>query len=167
MYRNVASLMNSKLPSFWLFAWVSLMLCLIGWGGLISLVITTLPNLAPRWLFFFLLTVACSGLALPFVYFLNRRFPSTPLVEGGVILREAMWFGVYGSLISWLQLGRVLTPGLAVVLAVGLVLVEYLLRLSERSSYAPGRAVTIAAGQEDQGAEGDAPDPDEYGDEDD
>lgn len=166
MSTNVARLMNQKLPSFWLFAWVSLILCLIGWGGLISLVIVTLPTLAPRWLFFFLLTLALSGLALPFVYFINRRFPSSPPVEGSVILREAMWFGVYGSLLSWLQLGRVLTSGLAVVLAVGLVLVEYLLRLGERSTYTPGQAVAPVEEQEEQDIDTDTTDPDEYEDED-
>lgn len=135
-------MMNQRLPSFWSFLWVSIVLCLIGWGGLVCLIILTTPELGPRWLYYFLLTIALSGMALPLVYFINRRFPSDPPVESGAVLREAMWFGVYGSLISWLQLGRVLTSGLAVVLAVGLVLVEYLLRLGENSSYTPGLNVT-------------------------
>ncbi len=131
--------MSQKLPSFWAFLWISLVLCLVGWGGLLGLVILTLPTLAPRWLFFFLLTLALSGIALPVVYFLNRRFPTNPAVDSGIVLREAMWFGVYGSLLAWLQLGRVLTSGMAVVLAVGLVLVEYLLRLGEHSTWSPSR----------------------------
>jgi hypothetical protein len=133
-----ASVTSQKLPSFWAFLWVSLVLCLIGWGGLIALIILSLPTLGPRWLFFFLFTLALSGTALPVVYFLNRRFPSVPLVESSVVLREAMWVGVFGSLLAWLQLGRVLNSGLAVVLAVGLVLVEYLLRLGEHSTWTPG-----------------------------
>lgn len=132
--------MSQRIASFWAFLWVSIVLCLVGWGGLITLVILTLPTLGPRWLFFFLLTMALSGIALPVTYFLNRRFPSDPLVENAVILREAMWVGVYGSLLAWLQLGRVLNSGQAVVLAVGLVLVEYLLRMGERSSWSPTRA---------------------------
>lgn len=149
MNTRLAGVMNQKLPTFWAFLWISMILCLIGWGGLIALIVVTLPYLAPRWLFFFLLTLALSGLALPVVYFLNRRFPSDPPVESGTVLREALWFGVYGSLLSWLQLGRVLTSGLAVVLAVGLVLVEYLLRIGERSSYTPGRNLNRPEDQEE------------------
>jgi hypothetical protein len=132
-------MLNKKLPSFWFFLWVSFILSLIGWGGLAYLFLYTLPTLGPRWLFFFLVTVALSGTALPVVYFLNRRFPSDPPVEGSVILREAMWVGIYGSLLAWFQMGRVLSSGLVVVLAVGLVLVEFLMRLGDRSAWAPAK----------------------------
>ena len=141
--------MSQRNPSFWAFLWVSIVLCLIGWGGLVTLIILTLPTLAPRWLFFFLVTLALSGTALPVMYFLNRRFPSDPPVESSVVLREAMWVGVYGSLLAWLQLGRVLNSGQAVVLAVGLVLVEYLLRLGEHSNWSPSRASKPAAADDE------------------
>lgn len=134
---------TQKLPSFWLILWISLILCLIGWGGLIVLVLTTLPTLAPRWVFFFLLTLALSGTALPVTYFLNRRFPTQPPVESSVVLREAMWVGAYGSLLAWLQMGHVLTSALVMVLALGLLLVEFLLRLSERSQWSPGKAGVV------------------------
>lgn len=140
---------SQKLPSFWAFLWISLVLALIGWGGLIVLIYLTLPTLLPRWLFFFLFTLALSGTALPLAYFLNRRFPVTPPVDGNVILREAMWVGVYGSLLVWLQLGRVLTSGLAIILAVGLVLVEFLLRLGDGSAWKPARAGAHSADGED------------------
>lgn len=129
-----------KLPSFWSILWISLILCLIGWGGLVFLVNMTVPTLAPRWLFFFLLTLALSGTALPVTYFLNRRFPTDPPIESGVIVREAMWIGVYGGLLAWLQMGRVLTSGLVIVLAFGMLLVELLLRLGERSQWSPGKS---------------------------
>lgn len=128
-----------KLAPFPLFLWVSLVLCLIGYGGLVFLFFYTLPTLGPRWLFYFLLTLALTGTALPVAYLLNRRFPSTPPVENNVVLREAMWFGVFGSLVAWLQQGDVFTTSLALVLAAGLVLVEFLLRLSERSQWSPER----------------------------
>lgn len=131
---------TQKLPSFWTILWISLILSFLGWGGLALLVILTLPTLAPRWLFFFLLTLALSGLTLPVTYFLNRRFPTTPPIDSSVIVREAMWVGVYGSLLAWLQMGRVLTSGLVVVLALGIILVEFLLRLSERSQWSPWKA---------------------------
>ena len=128
-----------KLPSFWSFLWISLVLCLIGWGGLIVVIFSTLPTLGPRWLFYFLLTLALSGTALPVAFFLNRRFPVDPPVDSSAVLREAMWFGVYGSLLAWLQRGHVLTSGLGMVLAFGIILVEFLLRLGERSQWLPGQ----------------------------
>jgi hypothetical protein len=99
------SLMGQRIASFWSFLWISIVLCLVGWGGLMMLIAFTLPTLGPRWLFFFLLDLALSGTALPVTYFFNRRFLSDPPVGNGVILREAMWVGVYGSLLAWLQLG--------------------------------------------------------------
>ncbi len=146
--------MSQKLPSFRAILWISLVLILIGWGGLVVLLMQTLPTLAPRWLFFFLLMLALSGTALPAAYFLNRRFPSNPPVESGVVLREAMWFGVYGSLLAWLQMGRVLTSGLTLVLLVGMILVELLLRMGESSAWRPARAEPGAGsddGEEDEG----------------
>lgn len=108
-----------------------------GWGGLVILVISTLPTVGPRWLFFFLAVVALTGTALPVMAFFNRRFPSTPAPTYAIITRQALWFGVYGATIAWLQMGRVLTPTLAILLASGLVLVEFLLRLSEKGQWKP------------------------------
>jgi hypothetical protein len=142
--------MSQKLPSFWSILWVSIFLGVIGWGGLILLIFPTLPTLAPRWMFFFLLMLAMSGTALPIMYFLNRRFPTDPPIESSVVLREAMWAGVFGSLVAWLQIGRVLTTGLVVVLAVGLVLVEFLLRLSERSQWSPEKGTAQPAALADE-----------------
>lgn len=154
---RIAGVMSQKLPSFWSILWVSLFLAVIGWGGLVLLIFLTLPTLAPRWMFFFLLMTALTGSALPVTYFLNRRFPSDPPVESGVVLREAMWVGIFGSLLAWLQMGRVLTTGLMVVLAVGLILVEFLLRMSERSQWSPdkhtGQPVAAAEGAGGESAE--------------
>lgn len=129
--------MNQRLPSFWSFLGVSLVLGIIGFGGLSALMYMTLPTIGPRWLFFFFLTLAASGLALPLTYFLNRRFPTQPAADSRIVIREAMWVGGYACLLAWLQMGRVLTPGLAVVLALGLILVEFLLRMGERSTWTP------------------------------
>ncbi|MDW7756027.1 MAG: hypothetical protein SCH68_12790, partial [Brevefilum sp.] len=83
--------------------------------------------------------IALTGPALPIVYFLNKRFPSDLPVEGMVILRQAMWVGVFGSTVAWLQLGRVLTPVMALILAGVFALIEFLLRLFERSRWNPNR----------------------------
>ena len=112
-------------------------LTVVGWGGLFVLLNFTLPTVGPRWMFFFLFFLALTGTALPLVAFLNRRFPTMPPANAGVILRQAIWFGVYGSTLAWLQSGRVLTSALVLLLAIGLILIEWLLRLRERSQWKP------------------------------
>jgi hypothetical protein len=131
--------------TFPVFLWTSLILILLGFGGLVLVIMGTEPTPGPRWLFFFLLTVAITGLALPVTYFLNRRFPVDPPVEPAVIVREALWFGLYVDVLAWLQIGRVLTSAMVLALAAGLMLVEFLLRLGERSAWSPAQA-TAAAG---------------------
>ena len=129
---------TSKPPSFLSFLPTALILMVIGWGGLVVLIISQPPDLGPRWLFFFLLTLALCGTFLPVVYFLHRRFPSRPPVDGGVILRESLWFGIYASALSWLLLGKMLSPMIAIFLAGVLALIEGLLRMWERSRWKPG-----------------------------
>lgn len=116
---------------------LSVLLTVIGWGGLLLLVRGTVPTLGPRWLFFFLGVLALTGPAIPIIYFLNQRFPSNPPVDGMVILRQSLWIGVFGSTVAWLQLGRVLTGGLTLILAGAFVMIEFLLRLLERSRWIP------------------------------
>ncbi len=113
----------------------SILLFIIGWGGLAALVISTLPTVGPRWLFFFLCVVAVTGTMMPVTAFLNRRFPSTPPPTILVVVRQALWFAVYVSTLAWLQMGRVLNPALVILLAVGFGLIEFLLRLSEKSQW--------------------------------
>jgi len=115
----------------------ALILSVAGWGGLAYLIFFTLPTLGPRWLFFFLSVLAATGFALPLMAFLNRRFPSQPPVTMGVVVREALWVGIYFPTLAWLKIGRVLIPSLAVLLAVGLVIIETLLRLREKSQWKP------------------------------
>ena len=116
---------------------LSIVLAILGFGGLLIVIRATLPTLAPRWLFFFLGVIGLTGFSLPLIFFLNKRFPSDPPVDGMVILRQALWVGVFGSTAAWLQLGRVLTGGLALILAGVFVMIEFLLRLFERSSWNP------------------------------
>ena len=116
---------------------LSAVITVIGWGGLFIVIQSTLPTLGPRWLFFFLGVLALTGPCIPIIYYLNKRFPSDPEVDGMVIVRQALWVGVFGSTVAWLQLGRVLTPALALILAGVFALIEFLLRLFERSRWNP------------------------------
>ncbi len=124
-----------KIPPFFKIILTGTLLALIGWLGLAGIFYYTLPTLGPRWLFFFMFMMALSGTFLPVTYFLNRRFPSSPPAGGAVIVRQAMWFGIYGDLLAWLQLGRVLNIPRATFLFVGFVLIEILLRLGEQSRW--------------------------------
>lgn len=126
---------TQKFPPFTPFLTAAIVLALIGWGGLVALIVFTLPTLGPRWLFFFLATLAASGTALPVAYFLNRRFISKPPVDAGVIVRQSLWVGIFADLMIWLQLGSALTIPLAIMVASGLVIIELILRLRERSRF--------------------------------
>lgn len=128
---------TSGLPPVSAFLPAAFILGTVGWGGLLGLFIYTQPTVGPRWLFFFLSVLAFSGTALPLVAFLNRRFPSDPSPSTGIILRQAIWIGIYIPTLLWLQIGRVLTPALALLIGVGLVLIEWLLRLREKSQWKP------------------------------
>ena len=115
----------------------AIILGLVGWGGLVYIIYFTLPTVGPRWLFFFLAVLALTGTALPVVAFLNRRFPSTPPPTTTVVLRQALWIGIYLPTLAWLQIGRVLNIALILLLALGFVLIEWLLRLREKSQWKP------------------------------
>ena len=114
-------------------------LIVAGWGGLALMVyVFQLPPLVwARWGFFVLWFVALTGVALPAAYFLNLRFPSEPPAEPHTIVRQAMWAGVYGCLVAWLQLGRVMAFWIWIGLAGGFIAVEYLIRLRERARWRP------------------------------
>ena len=101
------------------------------------MVMYTLPTLGPRWLFFFFLVCAVTGAGLPVTAYLNWRFPTTPPANQGVVLREALWGGIYVAVLAWLQLGRALTSPLALLLALGMTGLEWLLRLREHSRWSP------------------------------
>jgi len=120
-------------PTFRSFLFPSILLAVIGWGALILLLNLSLPTLWPRWSFFALLVVALTGTALPLTYFLNRRFPSAPPAEAAAIIRQAVWVGVYFATLAWLSMGRVLTISLATWIAVGFAVIEYLIRLREKT----------------------------------
>lgn len=127
--------LRKLLPPYRSILTTSLILIGLGVVGLAILFLFTVPTLGPRWLLFFLVTLLFSGLALPGVYYLNRRFPGTPVASNSVLVREAIWCGLYFDLILWLQFGKVLNFALAVFIAIGLFAVELLIRLGERSRF--------------------------------
>lgn len=130
---------RSQYPPFRPILITSLSLLGVGIVGLVLLFSLTVPTLGPRWLLFFLITLVGCGLALPGAYFLNLRFPSTPPADANILIREALWVGLYLDLVIWLQFGKVLNFALGVLLLAGFALIEFLLRLRERNRFTPGR----------------------------
>ncbi len=117
----------------------ALILAITGWFGLAGVIYYSLPTVGPRWLFFFFSVLAITGTFLPLVAYLNRRFPSKPPVGVNVILRQSLWVGIFLPTLAWLQIARVLTIGLAGLMAASMVILEWLLRLRERSRWKPNR----------------------------
>ena len=115
----------------------SLLLLIIGGGGLFFLVTQTLPYVWSRWGFFVLALMAITGIFLPIVYFFHRRFPDEPPAEADIVVRQAIWFGVYGATLAWLQLGRLVTVYVILGLGGGLAAIEYFMRLREKARWKP------------------------------
>ena len=119
------------------FGLTSLLLMTVGWGGLYYVVTQTLPYVWPRWAFFILLLLGLTGTALPIVYFFHRRFADEKPAEANVIIRQALWFGVYGATLAWLQMDGLVTIYIILGLAGGLAAIEYFTRLREKSHWKP------------------------------
>ena len=126
-------------PSFRSYLIQALLLAFIGWGGLALMIFyfNAPPLVWARWGFFVLGIMALTGTILPIVYFLHWRFSSETLAEPHVIIRQALWVGVYVSTLAWLQLGHLVSLWVWMGLAGGLIAVEYLLRMRERARWKP------------------------------
>jgi hypothetical protein len=112
-------------------------LTVLGWGGAAAAVLTLTPTVWARWLFFFCGTLGLIGLALPVTWFLNLRFRSDPPAGPTVIVRQAIWVGLYGALLTWLQQERLVSIWIVLGLAAGLIAIEALTRFREKSRWQP------------------------------
>lgn len=122
---------NLEFKSFGLSA---LALTLIGFGGLYIIITQTEPLVPARWAFFVFMFMGLTGISLPIVYFLHKRFPSEPPAESNAITRQSFWVGVYGTTLAWLQLGNLVTLNVMLVLAGGIIAAEYFIRLREKAN---------------------------------
>jgi hypothetical protein len=124
-------------PNYKSYLLSALLLMLIGWGGLYFLITQIPPLVWARWGFFVLMFMGVTGTLLPFVYFFHRRFPDEPPADANVIVRQTLWFGVYGATLAWLQLGRLVTVYVLLGLGFGLIAIEYFIRMRERAHWTP------------------------------
>ena len=129
--------MDSQQITFRNFLPSIIILIIIGLGGFFSILYFFLPFVWARWGLFVFGIMALTGIALPIVYFFHRRFPSEPPAESNVIVRQALWVGVYGATLAWLQLGRLVTLYVIIGLAGGLIATEYFIRLREKANRRP------------------------------
>jgi hypothetical protein len=83
----------------------------------------------PRWAFFALVVVAFTGTALPISFLWNQRFLSN---RAGVVVRQAIWVGLYAAILAWLSIGRILNFSVALWFVLGFIGLEFLLLLRER-----------------------------------
>ena len=118
---------------------IPLMLVLVipGWFWLIYLMTRTVPSLGNRWMFFTSAMLAISGTIMPLVAYLNRFIQPFGPATFETIVRESAMIGVYAGILLWLNKGQVLSASLALILGVGLVLIELLLRLRNKSRWQP------------------------------
>jgi len=112
-------------------------LFVLGWGAAAVAILVLTPTVWARWLLFFGGTLGLTGLAMPVTWFLNLRFPSEPPAGPTVIARQAIWVGVYGALLVWLQQARLVTLWIGLGLAIGLIAIEYLVRMREKARWQP------------------------------
>ena len=114
-------------------------LFVLGWGSMIALLLYDVPTVDAQWVFFLLGLAGLTGTAVPFVVFLSQRFERRP-VSARALMRRAIWVGVFGVTLAWLQLGRTLTWSTALLLAVVFVAIEWFVELRERSLWDPDAA---------------------------
>ena len=115
----------------------SVLLMLIGWGGLYLLITTALPRIGGElWAFFLLLQLAITGTTIPIVRFLNVQLtpPTMNLPSSGVIVRQSVWLGLFGVIIVWLRIPRALTVAGALFIALVFIIIEAFLRTREIAS---------------------------------
>jgi hypothetical protein len=78
--------------------------------------------------------VAVTGLSLPLAYYLNKRFGRSGSQRFLVVLRQAMWVGIWVAFCVWLQMNRSLSIGVALLVAGVLVTVEILLQIRTKAA---------------------------------
>lgn len=79
--------------------------------------------------------VAITGLVLPLVFFLNKRFGPPGTTPGFLLtLRQAMWVGSWVAFCTWLQMNRSLGLAVATLVAIVLILFEFLLQIRTRAA---------------------------------
>ena len=124
----------SYLPPFGKILITSIFLTILGGGGLLFILYFFEPTIGPRWMFYLFLILFGAGISLPASFLIQRRM-AKQMVSWRVLIREATLFGVFLSLITWMQLGRILSNLTVFIVAIGFVILEMLLRMAEKATF--------------------------------
>ena len=111
-------------------------LFLVGWGGIMALLLYTVPTLGWRWMFFFLGLAGLTGTAVPFMVFLSKRFGRRS-TNAHILMRRAIWVGAFGVTLAWLQMGGTLAWSTGLLLAAVCIAIEWFIELRARSLWDP------------------------------
>lgn len=74
-----------------------------------------------------------TGVSLPIIYFLNKRFAGDP-PHFLVVLRQSMWIGFWVSFCLYLQMNRMLGVAVALLVAAVLILFEFIVQVRTKAS---------------------------------
>lgn len=81
--------------------------------------------------------ITFTGISLPLMYVLNKRFSLTLHPRFLVTLRQAMWVGFWVAFCIWLQMNRAFGIAIALLAAAVLILFEVLLQVRTRATTIP------------------------------
>lgn len=95
-------------------------------------------NLEIIFAFLAALLVAVTGLTMPIAYIVNRRFGRSGSQRFVVVLRQAMWVGLWVSFCVWLQMQRSLGLGGVLLSALVLAIFEVLLQVRAKAAEVSG-----------------------------
>ena len=112
----------------------SLLMFLIGWGGLLLMVISTRPRIGGEiWLFFILLQIAVTGTAIPILCLVSQRLrPMNDRVPlAGVVVRRGVWIGIIVVTCAWLMIPRYMSLPVLLILVLLFAVIEVFLRNRE------------------------------------
>lgn len=112
---------------------LSILLAIPGLIGLLILFRGTEPTLFPRILFFVFMMLTFSGLGLMPCAYLNAYLTKDGMTRQRVVVRQATWVGMFFTVIAWFQVGRILSTSVAVVTAIGFILIEFLFLMRDKS----------------------------------
>jgi hypothetical protein len=124
--------MDDKL-TFRPFLFSTLIMIIGGWGGLALILNFSIPAVIPRWGFFTLLIIAITGTTIPISFLINTLISVNSPVTSRAIIRESLAVGIYFALLAWMSIWRALNFPVAVWIGLGLIVIEYLIRLWESS----------------------------------
>jgi len=112
----------------------SLLMFIVGWGGLLYLVVSTRPRIGGEiWLFFILLQIAVTGTAIPLLRLISQRLAPAddPVPLAGVVVRRSVWIGIIVVTCFWLMIPRYLSLPAILMVTLLFVVIEVFLRNRE------------------------------------